>query len=33
MLKFYGREFTSRLLVGTALYPSPSIMQGAKLSA
>jgi len=29
MLKFYGREFTSRLLVGTALYPSPSIMQGA----
>jgi len=29
MLKFYGREFTSRLLVGTALSPSPSIMQGA----
>ena len=29
MLKFYGREFTSRLLVGTALYPSPAIMQNA----
>jgi thiazole synthase len=29
MLKFYDREFTSRLLVGTALYPSPAIMQGA----
>ena len=29
MLNFYGREFTSRLLVGTALYPSPAIMQGA----
>src|SRR5260370_41574599 len=29
MLKFYGREFTSRLLVGSALYPSPAIMQGA----
>ena len=24
MLKFYDREFTSRLLVGTALYPSPA---------
>ena len=29
MLKFYDREFTSRLLVGTALYPSPAVMQGA----
>ena len=29
MLNFYGREFPSRLLVGTALYPSPAIMQGA----
>src|SRR5258705_8380538 len=29
MLKFYDREFTSRLLVGSALYPSPAIMQGA----
>jgi len=29
MLNFYGREFTSRLLIGTALYPSPAIMQGA----
>ena len=29
MLKFYDREFTSRLLVGTALYPSPAIMQSA----
>ncbi len=29
MLKFYGREFTSRLLVGTSLYPSPAIMQNA----
>src|ERR1700692_2470200 len=29
MLKFYDREFSSRLLVGSALYPSPAIMQGA----
>ncbi len=29
MLKFYDREFTSRLLVGSALYPSPAIMQNA----
>ena len=29
MLKFYDREFTSRLLVGSALYPSPAIMQSA----
>ena len=27
MLNFYGREFTSRLLIGSALYPSPAIMQ------
>jgi thiazole synthase len=26
---FYGKEFTSRLLIGTALYPSPAIMQQA----
>jgi thiazole synthase len=29
MLDFYGKTFTSRLLIGTALYPSPSIMQQA----
>jgi len=29
MLNFYGKQFTSRLLVGTALYPSPAIMQSA----
>ena len=29
MLKFYDREFTSRLLIGSALYPSPKIMQDA----
>jgi thiazole synthase len=29
LLKFYGREFSSRLLIGTALYPSPAIMQAA----
>lgn len=29
MVKFYGKEFSSRLLVGTALYPSPTIMQQA----
>jgi thiazole synthase ThiGH ThiG subunit len=29
MLTFYGREFSSRLLIGTALYPSPAIMQNA----
>lgn len=26
---FYGKEFSSRLLIGTALYPSPAIMQDA----
>ena len=29
MVAFYGKEFSSRLLVGSALYPSPAIMQGA----
>ena len=29
MLNFYGKSFTSRLLIGTALYPSPAIMQNA----
>src|SRR5260370_33675242 len=29
MLNFYGCEFSSRLLIGTALYPSPAIMQNA----
>ena len=29
MLNFYGKTFSSRLLVGSALYPSPAIMQGA----
>src|SRR5258708_39250913 len=29
MLKFYDREFSPRLLIGTALYPSPAIMQNA----
>ena len=29
MLNFYGRELSSRLLSGSALYPSPAIMQGA----
>ncbi|MEI9806178.1 MAG: thiazole synthase [Pseudolabrys sp.] len=28
-VNFYGKEFSSRLLIGTALYPSPAIMQGA----
>ena len=28
MLNFYGK-FSSRLLIGTALYPSPAIMQNA----
>ncbi|RIK97039.1 MAG: thiazole synthase [Proteobacteria bacterium] len=28
-VKFYDREFTSRLLIGTARYPSPKIMQEA----
>jgi thiazole synthase len=26
---FYGKRFASRLLVGTALYPSPAVMQDA----
>ncbi|RME98801.1 MAG: thiazole synthase [Alphaproteobacteria bacterium] len=26
MLKFYGQGFSSRLLIGTALYPSPQIL-------
>jgi thiazole synthase len=29
MVDFYGKSFSSRLLVGTALYPSPAIMQQA----
>jgi thiazole synthase len=29
MVKFYEKEFSSRLLIGTALYPSPAIMQDA----
>jgi len=29
MLNFYGKTFSSRLLIGSALYPSPAIMQGA----
>lgn len=29
MLKLYGEEIASRFLIGTALYPSPAIMQDA----
>lgn len=29
MIDFYGKYFSSRLLVGTALYPSPAVMQQA----
>jgi thiazole synthase len=29
MPNFYGKEFSSRLLVGSALYPSPAIMAAA----
>ena len=29
MLNLYGQTFTSRLLIGSALYPSPKIMQDA----
>jgi len=29
MVTFYGKTFSSRLLIGTALYPSPAIMQQA----
>jgi len=29
MVTFYGKEFSSRLLIGSALYPSPAIMQQA----
>ncbi|MFE0017402.1 thiazole synthase [Mesorhizobium sp. NPDC059054] len=29
MLELYGQEFSSRLLLGTALYPSPAIMADA----
>ena len=29
MLNFYDKTFSSRLLIGTALYPSPAIMQNA----
>ncbi|WMN58839.1 thiazole synthase [Pseudoalteromonas xiamenensis] len=28
-LKIYGETFTSRLLIGSALYPSPAVMQSA----
>ena len=27
MLNLYGKEFSSRLMIGSALYPSPAIMQ------
>jgi thiazole synthase len=29
MVTFYGKQFASRLLIGSALYPSPAIMQQA----
>ncbi|MFC0283948.1 thiazole synthase [Camelimonas abortus] len=29
MLKLYGEEVSSRLMIGTALYPSPAVMQAA----
>jgi thiazole synthase len=29
MVSFYGDNFSSRLLLGTALYPSPAVMQAA----
>lgn len=29
MLNLYGKSFSSRLLIGTALYPSPAVMQQA----
>src|SRR5580693_3249391 len=29
MVNFYGKSFASRLLIGSALYPSPAIMQSA----
>jgi thiazole synthase len=29
MIDFYGKSFTSRLLIGSALYSSPAIMQAA----
>ena len=29
MVNFYGKTFSSRLLIGSALYPSPAIMQDA----
>ena len=29
MVAFYGEQFASRLLIGTALYPSPAVMQQA----
>src|ERR1700749_3233674 len=29
MLNFYGKTFSSRLLIGSALYPSPAVMQAA----
>src|ERR1700742_664965 len=28
MVNFYDKQFSSRLLIGSALYPSPAIMQG-----
>ena len=29
MLNLYGKPFASRLLIGSALYPSPKVMQDA----
>lgn len=28
-LTIYGEQFTSRMLIGSALYPSPEVMQAA----
>src|SRR3979490_3016315 len=33
MLNFYGKTFSSRLLIGTALYPSPATRQGGTRSS
>src|SRR3954453_9958949 len=29
LVSFYGKQFASRLLIGSALYPSPAIMQAS----
>ena len=32
-MRLYDRTFSSRLMLGTALYPSPAVMRGAIIAS